>query len=289
MSALHHLGVRETVEPLVRAATVEESLQNIGGHGTAAAIVAAQAAREDVDVASEYSGLREESGAFHSFLEHASTYGFFLLFAAAIYLSFMRLAGQGRLWLVVFAVPLGLVAGDFISGFVHWLADTYGSERTPLVGTSFIKWFRLHHAYPKDICTHDFITTNGNTCIPAAPLVGFCLPLIWDEDASVTRVFVVLTTVLMTGATVATNQFHKWAHADAPPLLARWLQKARLILPPAHHARHHAAPFLAHYCITNGWLNPLLDRINFFKTLEGALRKVGVKRNVSEAGRSLDE
>lgn len=286
MSALHHLGVREKIEPLARVATVEDSLPNARGDGAATATAAAQTARE---TSSEYSGLVEESGAFHSFLEHASTYAFFLLFAAALYFSFMRLAEQERLWLIVFAVPLGLVAGDFVSGLVHWLADTYGSERTPLFGASFIKWFRLHHVYPKDICTHDFITTNGNTCIPAAPLVGFCLPLIWEEDASTTRVFVVLTTVLMTATTVATNQFHKWAHADAPPLIARLLQKARLILPPAHHARHHAAPFHEHYCITNGWLNPLLDRIKFFKRLEGALRKLGVKRDIEEAGRSLDE
>lgn len=275
MSALQHLGVREKIEPLARAAT-------------AAIEDTSQTAREaDAAAVSEYSGLTEESGAFHTLLEHASTYAFFLLFAAALYFSFLRLAGQHRLWLVVFALPLGLIAGDFISGLVHWLADTYGSERTPLVGASFIKWFRLHHVYPKDICTHDFITTNGNTCIPAAPLVGFCLPLIWDEDASVTRVFVVLTTVLMTGATVATNQFHKWAHADAPPLIARLLQSARLILPPAHHARHHAAPFRAHYCITNGWLNPLLDRLKFFATLEGVLRNLGLKRAAGETAQVL--
>lgn len=124
------------------------ALENTVNNGTEAT---AQTARP---TASGYSGLSEESGAFHSFLEHTATYSFFLLFAAALYFSLTRLAGHNRLWLILFAVPLGMMAGDFVSGIAHWLADTYGSERTPLVGEGFIKWFRLHHVYPKDICTH---------------------------------------------------------------------------------------------------------------------------------------
>jgi len=276
MSALHHPGIREKIEPLARSAAttaVEDSLPNTRG---------------DAD-GSVHSGLSEESGAFHSLLEHAATYAFFLLFAAALYLSFSRLAGQGRLWLVVLALPLGMLAGDFVSGLVHWLADTYGSERTPLLGANFIKPFRLHHVYPKDICTHDFIITNGNTCILAAPLVGFCLPFVWEEEVSAMRAFSVLTTVLTAATTVATNQFHKWAHADVPPRVARLLQRAHLILRPQHHSQHHTAPHVTDYCIANGWLNPLLEKIKFFGRLEHALLRSGVRRNAPETGRPLDE
>jgi hypothetical protein len=283
MSALHHLGIREKIEPLARSAAtaVEDSLPNSRSDDDD---VAALTAHGDADDArSEYSGLVEETGAFHSFLERASTYAFFLLFAAALYLSFSRLAEQGRLWLVLFAVPLGMLAGDFVSGLAHWLADTYGSERTPLVGANFIKWFRLHHIYPKDICTHDFISTNGNTCILAAPLVGFCLPFVWEEEVSAMRAFTVLTTVLTAATTVATNQFHKWAHEDAPTRLARLLQSAHLILRPQHHSLHHTAPHKTDYCIANGWLNPLLERIGFFGRLERTLSMLGLKRN-QEAG-----
>lgn len=270
MGAIYHLGMREKFEPQACPGVADDAPKEAGG---SARIQTAS------DVARGYSGLTEESGAFHSFLEHASTYSFFLLFVAAIYFSITGLAAQQRLWLVALAVPLGMVAGDFVSGLVHWLADTYGDERTPIVGGSFIKWFRLHHVYPKDICTHGFINTNGNTCILAAPLVALCLPVVWDEDVSATRSFGVLVLTLMAATTVATNQFHKWAHEDAPPLLARWLQKSRLVLPPTHHSRHHAAPFDVHYCIANGWLNPLLDRVKFFVRLERALAKLGMKRD----------
>jgi len=270
MGVLYHLGVREKFEPQGCPAMADDAPN--AGDGLAAT----QTARETT---SGYSGLTEESGPFHSLLEHVSTYSFVLLFAAAIYFSIVGLAAQGRLWLIAPALALGMVAGDFVSGLVHWLADTYGSERTPIVGGSFIKWFRLHHVYPKDICTHGFINTNGNTCILVAPLVVLCLPFVWDEDVSATRSFSVLVVVLMAATTVATNQFHKWAHEDAPSLLARGLQKSRLILPPAHHSQHHAGPFDAHYCIANGWLNPLLDRVKFFGRLERALAKLGMKRD----------
>jgi sterol desaturase/sphingolipid hydroxylase (fatty acid hydroxylase superfamily) len=78
------------------------------------------------------------------------------------------------------------------------------------------------------------------------------------------------------GLTVATNQFHKWAHQDAPPRIVRVLQRARIILSPEHHRVHHTAPFESSYAITNGWLNPLLNRTRFFRLLEGALRILGI-------------
>jgi len=67
---------------------------------------------------------------------------------------------------------------------------------------------------------------------------------------------------------VATNQFHKWAHQENPSAFARWLQRKRLVLEPAHHQRHHTRPFDVNYCITNGWLNPVLNRLKFFRRLE---------------------
>ena len=280
MGALYHLGAREEFETQKARPILEDIAPNTEYDGAAAAQGAAQTARATAAAAaSGYSGLTEESGALHSFLEHAATYSFFLLFAAALYFSLSRLAGHNRLWLVAFAVPLGMMAGDFVSGLAHWLADTYGTERTPLVGGSFIKWFRLHHVYPKDICTHNFIATNGNTCILSAPLVALCLPLVRDEEVSATRAFFVLTTVLMTATTVATNQFHKWAHEDAPSCVARVLQRAHLILRPQHHSFHHMEPFKTDYCIANGWMNPLLERIEFFGRLERGLSKFGMNRN----------
>jgi ubiquitin-conjugating enzyme E2 variant len=75
-----------------------------------------------------------------------------------------------------------------------------------------------------------------------------------------------------------TSQIHKWAHDPRPPRLARWLQRAGLILSPARHSRHHRFPFAGHYCITTGWCNPLLERLGFWKALERLVaRLTGLK------------
>jgi hypothetical protein len=73
---------------------------------------------------------------------------------------------------------------------------------------------------------------------------------------------------------VATNQFHKWAHQATSPRVARWLQSAGLILSTRHHAIHHAAPHDRHYCITVGWLNPLLNAVRFFRAAEWFIARI---------------
>jgi hypothetical protein len=87
----------------------------------------------------------------------------------------------------------------------------------------------------------------------------------------------VVSFTLAAAATVATNQFHKWAHQESPSAFARWLQRRRLVLEPQHHKRHHTQPFDVNYCITNGWLNPILSRLKFFRRLEAALGFFGIK------------
>jgi ubiquitin-conjugating enzyme E2 variant len=99
----------------------------------------------------------------------------------------------------------------------------------------------------------------------------------WAIPGSGWLAFAVMCIAMTTVATVATNQFHKWAHQENPSSLARLLQRTRLVLEPAHHQLHHTEPFDKHYCITNGWLNPLLNKIRFFRALETTLALVGIE------------
>jgi hypothetical protein len=227
--------------------------------------------------ASGYSGIHEQSGPVHSFLEHATLLMFPILFGLNLYWASSRLYELGLLWLIALAIPLGVVGGDFISGIVHWAADTYGSEDMRVIGPSLVKPFRLHHVYPRDITTHGLVETTGNVCILAVPVFVACLYLMWLKPQSGLLAFSVVCFAFVAAATVLTNQFHKWAHQESPSALARWLQRKRLVLEPLHHKQHHTEPFNVNYCITNGWLNPLLNKLKFFRRLEATLSFLGIK------------
>lgn len=169
------------------------------------------------------------------------------------------------------AVFVGLLAADFVSGFVHWLGDTWGSIDMPVLGQAFIRPFREHHVDPKAITRHDFFETNGNNCFVSIPVVAYTAFGGWAGEAGL---FLATVLLAMTFWVFLTNQIHKWSHTDAPPAWIAALQRAHLILPPAHHQVHHTAPYHRYYCITNGWMNPVLDRIGFFPRLERVVTAV---------------
>jgi plasmanylethanolamine desaturase len=182
----------------------------------------------------------------------------------------VRALPTGGGWLAALCCFVGLCAADFLSGLVHWSADTYGSPTMPVFG-GFVRTFREHHADQVDITRHDFIETNGDVSI-------FSLP------AHIALLFVLespFALFCLLGAFVGSytnSQIHKWAHQRERPPLVRWFQRTRLFLSPAHHSHHHSGPHLTHYCITTGWMNQLLDSTSFFRTLERLLLKIGIRR-----------
>ena len=224
-----------------------------------------------------YSGVVERPKPLHAIMEHSMFYAFQPLLVSVFYLSTARLYELELLWLILLAVPLSMVLGDLVTGVVHWSADTYWTDETPIIGHSLIKPFRLHHLYPKDICTHNLVTTIGNSCILAVPLLATCIYFLLDEQVSGWLAFATFTLAGLALVTVATNLFHKWAHQDQPGRVARLLQRARLVLGPANHQVHHTEPFDKYYCITNGWLNPVLQKLRFFRGLEMMLRWFGIR------------
>jgi TMEM189-like protein len=229
-----------------------------------------------------YSGTEEKSGPLHSFVEHVMTFAFPLLCAANFYLAVGELSWSSLLVTLVVGAPIAWVLADLVSGLVHWFADTYGADDTPLFGPWLIKPFRQHHLYPRDISTHNLVLTIGNSCTAAVPFqVGVLYLMFTDEEISATQAFLVLVFTMFSIATVATNVFHKWAHAESTNWLVSRLQRTRLVLSTTHHNLHHTKPFDSNYCITNGWLNPLLERIRFFRGLEAGLAAFGIKPNES--------
>ncbi len=196
--------------------------------------------------------------------------GSIAVYAAAMAVLFVRIAPRAlrNPWLALSAFMVGYVFADFISGFVHWAADTWGTPDWPVIGKALIRPFREHHVDEKEITRHDFVETNGNNCfVSIAPAAGAALL----PQAGAGWFFAAATIFALCLSIFGTNQFHKWSHMDEPPRAVALLQRANLILPPEHHALHHSAPYAKYYCITVGWLNEALFRLRFFQTLERAI------------------
>jgi len=176
------------------------------------------------------------------------------------------LVQQPGAWPGLIAVAvLAWVAADLVSGVVHWLCDTFFAEDTPVIGPAVIEPFREHHRDPLAITRRGFVGVNGANCAVVLPVLALAG---WGEP-SLRHAF-----ALVFGFAVClTNQFHKWAHAPHVPRAAAWLQRARVIVPSDHHARHHRDGQAHAFCVASGWCNPLLDRFAVFARLERRIRR----------------
>ncbi|MGH7896703.1 MAG: fatty acid desaturase CarF family protein [Candidatus Binatia bacterium] len=178
-------------------------------------------------------------------------------------------AYEGGWPIVAVAAFSGFIAADFVSGVVHWLGDTWGKQSWPILGRALIRPFREHHVDQTAITRHGFVETNGSSSVGSVILLGVGLGV---PPVGEGALFLAAALLSLSSWLFATNQIHKWAHVAAPPPPVAWLQRRGWILDPAHHAVHHSPPFDRYYCITTGWLNPMLTRAGFFPTLERIIR-----------------
>ena len=163
----------------------------------------------------------------------------------------------------------GYLLADLIAGMVHWIADRFFDPATPVLGPMLIAPFREHHVDALGITRHDFFEVSGNNALITIPLVGLILLL--PEPTTFMMFFLIAHLFSLSLALVATNQFHRWAHTPSPPPFAKRLHAWGLILTPRAHAQHHRRGHDRAYCVTSGWLNPLLDRARIFERIEHRL------------------
>lgn len=189
---------------------------------------------------------------------------------------------QRALWnpWLAFAILLAWPAADFVSGLVHWTADTWGSEEFPILGPRFIRPFRVHHTSPTSFLRCNFLDTNGDTCLIAIPILA---SFYWIPTHSAGGLFALTFGVAFCIFAIPTNQIHQWAHMPRPPRWVRFLQRIGFILTKEEHARHHKLPFAGHYCITSGFCNAWLERLRFYRGLEWVITSLtGVPPRLEE-------
>lgn len=179
------------------------------------------------------------------------------------------------LWLLAL-VPIGMAMAALATAAVHYFADNFYDENTPIVGPAFVFRFRQHHDQPGLICTLTFREMNAPGMLLTAP---FMIPLAFVPIATTMwgLALGVLGGAFLVSAAL-TNQIHRWAHSPNNHPFVRWLQRTGIILAPEHHAVHHRAPHDVRFGITNGWLDGVLDRTGAWHRLTQLLVAIGARQ-----------
>lgn len=163
----------------------------------------------------------------------------------------------------------GLWFADFISGVIHWLEDSYGNPKWPIIGHT-IRENQQHHFTPRSFLKGTLWTRNREVlAIGAAFLLGF-----WAFD--VLNAFTVSAVIFG----VMSNEVHASAHRSPQEngRVITALQKTGLLQSHRHHAAHHRKGKDTHFCVLTNHVNPVLERIRFFQTLEAIVtRLTGVR------------
>lgn len=71
---------------------------------------------------------------------------------------------------------------------------------------------------------------------------------------------------------------HRWSHNRHNHWTIRALQKARLIVTPEAHDKHHQPPHGSNYAIVSGWSNPALDAVGIPSILDSTMARAKIPR-----------
>ena len=206
---------------------------------------------------------------------------FFFLLVLRV-LDLRRYLGEDYAWLMVaLSLVVGYLSADLFSGFVHWFCDRFFEEDTPVIGPMIIFPFREHHRDPERMTHHGFFELNGNNCLALVPFLGLFI----NEDVWFSGGFLIFWKAWLISVCLwifLTNQLHAWAHTAHPPQLILWLQKKRIFLSPKAHATHHSGDHSRGFCVTSGWMNPVMDHFRLFRACEHILVALGIPRTRAE-------
>ena len=152
---------------------------------------------------------------------------------------------------------------DLLSGFGHWLEDTYCTAATPgIVGREICGPNLRHHTHQTEMLRGNFWRRNYTTFALAGVVVA-----IGGALGS--------PVVMLAGGFAAlANETHAWAHRRPSHWLPRMLQEMGLVVSPQQHGKHHRPPHKVAYCTLSNLLNPVLDRLRVWRGLEQAIEKL---------------
>ena len=161
---------------------------------------------------------------------------------------------------VLLDILLVILAADFGSGLLHWLEDGYGYSHWPITGEWITAPNILHHQAPNAFTENSWLRSAtvllvlGVVLIGVAWLIGM---LTWQF-------------LLFVAIGINANEIHKWNHLPRRKRgkLVAALQDAHLLQSAKHHGKHHVGSKDTHYCVVTNLVNPVLDKLRFWRALE---------------------
>src|SRR5437868_7988874 len=96
----------------------------------------------------------------------------------AVHINRLIATGSSWSWPLCLAAAGGIILADFLSGILHWFADTWFDESMPILGRRLLRPFRVHHVNPDDFLRRNFIDTNGDVAMMCDLVI---LPLHFSE------------------------------------------------------------------------------------------------------------
>lgn len=173
------------------------------------------------------------------------------------------------------SILLCIGIADLITGFFHWFEDRFGKPTHRFIGRAVIVPNLIHHFHPRHMTRHTWWQSADVLVLIAGTVALISWPLglmSWQLG---------FTLLLMANA----NEVHKWAHRTKKEngRLISFLQNARLVQTPRHHNKHHQKAKDNHYCSLTNFLNPILDKLAFWRGLEKMIWILFKKKPRSDA------
>ena len=152
---------------------------------------------------------------------------------------------------------------DLIAGFFHWAEDTLGTPTTPIWGALFVKPNVIHHEQPNEMNKIHWFRNS-------LPIYGICVAVIliaWLRGTLNWQIWFVAFVGLFA------QQTHRWSHSPraALPKIVVYLQRVKVLQDSKHHWKHHRGDHNTHFCVGTPWLNPILDKLAFWRLMERIL------------------
>lgn len=171
----------------------------------------------------------------------------------------------------ILAILIGYFLADVASGFVHWATDTWFSERQ---FGRLIAIAREHHTHPAHILGYRFLENATLGSAPSALFIGPFAILVSFLPRSAISYSIMIVLFLLSLTLLFGTSLHNIGHRKVKSPVLKVAQKLRLVITPAYHHVHHSGDQTTRYCTVNGWANPLLDHIGFWRTLEDLIRRI---------------